>query len=417
MIKTFLSKKTGLSYGWLIVGTAALLMSGFWGSMGSFGVFLKPLIAEFGWTRAMTSGAMSTVQVVYGLVAVIMGRLTDKYGARIILACGAIAGGLGYLLMSHLHSIWQLYIFFGIFIGICLGTSWAPVNATVSKWFVKRRVLALSFVTLGPATGNMILPPFLACIIGSYGWSSAYSTLAIVVCVAAIPAIIATGKKPPHVLESLSVGNNDTVKSAGEAGTAFHQRQWSTGEAIRSVQFWMLIIFTFINSIVFFFVSVHLVAYATDVGITPTSAALIYTFLNGISIAGIFTAWPMSSMLGNRGALLFFLGLQAVALFLFISADSLWVFLVVAMIFGFGFGGTNPLRAAIIPHVFGMKSVGSILGLVAFSWALGGAIGPFFAAYIYDISQSYDIAFLSAALLVFIAMAAIYNLESHHKTH
>jgi OFA family oxalate/formate antiporter-like MFS transporter len=416
MIKTFLSKRTGLSYGWLVVGTAALLMSGFWGSMGSFGVFLKPLIAEFGWTRAMTSGAMSTVQVVYGLVAVIMGRLTDKYGARVILACGAIAGGLGYLLLSHLHSIWQLYIFFGIFIGICLGTSWAPLNATVSKWFVKRRVLALSFITLGPATGNMILPPFLACIISSYGWSSAYSTLAILVCITAIPALIATGKKPP-VPESFSGGNRNTVKTATEDGTTSHQRQWSTGEAIRSVPFWMLIIFTFINSIVFFFVSVHLVAYATDVGIAPTSAALIFTFLNGISIAGIFTAWPMSASLGNRGALLFFLGLQAVALFLFISADSLWMFLVLAMIFGFGFGGTNPLRAAMIPHLFGMKSVGAIMGLIAFSWALGGAIGPFLAAYIYDISQSYDIAFLSAALLVLVAMAAIYNLESRRRTH
>lgn len=417
MIKTFLSKRTGLSYGWLIVGTSALLMGGFWGSMGSFGIFLKPLIAEFGWTRAMTSGAMSTVQIIYGLVAVIMGRLTDKYGARVILASGAIAGGLGYLLMSRLHSIWQLYIFFGIFIGICLGTSWAPLNATVSKWFVKRRILALSLITLGPATGTMVLPPFLACFIESYGWSSACSTLAIVVCITAIPAIIATGKKPPPILESYPNGNGNTVNSAGEAGTTSHRHQWSAGEAIRSVPFWMLIIFTFINSIVFYFVSVHIVAYATDVGIAPTSAALIFTFINGISIAGIFTAWPMSARLGNRGSLLFFLGLEAVALFLFINADSLWIFLVLAMIFGFGFGGTNPLRAAMIPHIFGMKAVGSILGLVAFSWALGGAIGPFLAALIYDVSRSYDIAFLSAGLLVIIAMAAIYNLESCHKMH
>jgi MFS family permease len=408
MIRSLLSKKTVVAYGWLIVGTSALLMGGFWGAMGSFGVFLKPLIAEFGWSRAITSGAMSIAQVVYGLTAIIMGRLADKYGARPILAFGAISGGLGYLLMSTLHSIWQLYIFYGIFIGICLGTSWAPVNATVSKWFVKRRVLALSLVTLGPATGTMILPPFLACIIDNHNWSFAYTTMAIVVCVAAIPGVIAIGKRPPPLMENAS-------PSASNKTAATSQRQWTAGEAVRSKQLWMLIIFTFVNSVVFFFVSVHIFAYATDVGIAPTAAALIFTFINGISIAGIFTAWPMSARLGNRGALLFFLGLQAVALFLFIQADSLWMFLALAIVFGFGFGGTNPLRAAMIPHIFGMKAVGSILGFVAFSWAIGGAIGPFLAAYVYDLSQSYDIAFLSAALLILVAMAAIFNLEKHEK--
>ena len=118
MIKTSIFRRVRLSFKWLIIGVSALLMVGFWGSMGSFGVFLKPLIAEFGWTRAVTSGAMSTVQIVYGFVAIVMGRLTDKYGARMILAFGAVVGVAGYLLMSHLSSTWQLYVFFGVLIGI-----------------------------------------------------------------------------------------------------------------------------------------------------------------------------------------------------------------------------------------------------------------------------------------------------------
>jgi MFS family permease len=415
MNTTTISKKAGLSYGWLVVVTCALLMSGFWGSMGSFGVFLKPLVAEFGWTRAATSGAMSIMQLLYGFIAIIMGRLADKYGARMILAFGTVIGVLGYLLMSRVSSIWQLYLFIGVLIGICIGTSWAPVNATVSKWFVKQRVLALSIVTLGPAIGHMVLPPLSAWLIESRGMSAAYTTLAIVVFVTAIPAVLVLGRRPPTPIESSPGADNNTVKPAGENGEAAQQRQWSAGEAIRSVPLWMLMIFTFINSIVFFFFSVHIVAYATDLGITPTSAALIFTFFNGTSIAGIFAAWPIAARLGNRGALLLFLVLQAVALFLFIRADSLWVFLVLATVFGFGFGGTNPLRVEMVPHLFGMRAVGTILGFIAFSWALGGVIGPFVAAYIYDISQSYDIAFLSAGLLTIVAIAAIYNLGGRKK--
>ena len=317
-----------------------MLMVGFWGSMGSFGVFLKPLIAEFGWTRAVTSGAMSTVQIVYGFVAIVMGRLTDKYGARMILAFGAVVGVAGYLLMSHLSSTWQLYVFFGVLIGINIGTSWAPINATVSKWFVDRRVLALGLVSLGSAIGHMVLPPLIAWIIEGHGLSFAYSTLAGVVFILAIPAVIVLGKKPPHI-EADIPGNN-----TGNTGEAAQRRQWSAGEAIRSLQLWMLIVFTFINSIVFFFFSVHIIAYATDAGISPTSAALIFTCFNGTSIAGIFFAWPISNRLGQRGALLLFLGIQAAVMFLFIRADSLWIFILLAIIFGFGFGGTNPLRAA-----------------------------------------------------------------------
>jgi MFS family permease len=405
MIKTAIVKRAGSSFGWLIVGLSALLMGGFWGSQGSFGVFLKPLIAEFGWTRSVTSGAMSAVMLVYGFISILMGRLTDKYGARMILAFGAVVGGLGYILMSHLSSTWQLYLYFGILIGICIGTTWAPINATVSRWFTDRRVLALGLINLGPAIGHMVLPPLTAWIIDGHGVSIAYTTLAIVVFVTGVPAIIALGKKPPQV-EAGGTGS-----SPDKAGEAAQRRQWSAGEALRSRQLWMLIIFTFINSIVFFFFSVHIVAYATDVGIPATSAALIFTFFNGTSIAGIFLAWPISSKLGPRGALLLFLGIQAAVMFLYIRADSLWIFILLSIIFGFGFGGTNPIRAAIIPHIFGMRAIGAILGFIAFSWAVGGAIGPFVAAYIFDISKSYNIAFMSAGLLLIVAIAAISQLK------
>jgi MFS family permease len=411
MNKTFISKRTNFSYGWVVVGASALLMSGVFGTLACFGVFLKPLIEEFGWTRAMTSGAMSIAQAIYGLVAIMMGRLTDKYGARMLLVFGALSGGLGYLLMSHVSSIWQLYVYFGVCIGVCMGSSWTPISTTVSKWFVEKRVLALGITTIGSAVGYMLLPPIIAHVIAGYGWRLAYLILAIVVCITSILAVILLGRNPPQGIRAVHGGRTNRDNLEGEVGEAIQPREWLAKEASRTAPFWMLMIISFVNSTVFYFVSVHIVAYATDVGIPVTSAALIFTFINGVSIAGLLLAWPITARLGNRVTLLLLLAIQAVALFLFIWAVSLWVFFTLAALFGFGFGAIIPIRTAMIPQLFGMRSVGTIIGLTAFAWALGGMTGPVLAAYIFDLSQSYDIAFLAGGLLIILGMLAVYYLD------
>ena len=410
MNKALVSKRTNFSYGWVVVGASALLMSGVFGTLGCFGVFLKPLIEEFGWTRAATSGAMSTAQGIYGLVAIMMGRLTDKYGARILLAFGALLGGLGYLLMSHVSSIWQLYVYFGICIGVCMA-SYAPISATVSRWFVEKRVLALGITSIGSAVGCMLLPPIIAHVIAGHGWRPAYMMLAIVVFITAVPALILLGRNPLQGIRVVHGGGNNRGNLEGEVGEAIQPREWLAKEAARTVPFWLLMIISFVNSAVFYFVSVHIVAYATDVGIPVTSAALIFTFLNGVSIVGLLLAWPITARLGNRVTILLLLAAQAVALFLFIWATSLWMFFVLASIFGFGFGAIIPIRTAMIPQLFGMRSVGTIIGLAAFAWAMGGIIGPVLAAYIFDLSRSYDIAFLAGGLLLIIGMWAAYYLD------
>ena len=411
MNKAFISKETNFSYGWVVVGASALLMTGVFGTLGSFGVFLKPLIEEFGWTRTVTSGAMSTAQGIFGLVGIMMGRLTDKYGARILLVFGVLLGGSGYLLMSHINSIWQLYVYFGVCIGVCMGSSWTPIGATVSRWFVEKRVLALGITSIGSATGYMLLPPIIAHVIAGHGWRFAYMMVAIVVFITAVPALILLGRNPPQGIRA--VRDNETKRGnvEGKVGEAIQPREWLVTEAARTTPFWMLMIISFVGSAVFYFVSVHIVAYATDVGIPVTSAALIFTFINGVSIVSTLLAWPIAARLGNRVALLLLLAAQVVALVLFVWATSLWMFFALASLFGFGFGATVPIRTAMIPQLFGMRSVGTIIGLVAFAWAIGGITGPVLAAYIFDLSQSYDIAFLAGGLLLIIGMGAAYYLD------
>lgn len=204
MNKNIDSKNNRFSNGWIIVIASLILLIGSFGTHLCFGVFLKPLSEAFGWTRAATSGAMSVVMGISGLIGIIVGKLTDKYKVRKIIIIGALIGGLSYLLLSNMNSLWQLYLYFGLGAGICVGSTYTPVNATVSKWFVEKRALALGIALMGITVGQMVLSPIIAYIITEHSWRTAYIVLSIVVFVTAIPAVILIGKTPPVPAQSKS---------------------------------------------------------------------------------------------------------------------------------------------------------------------------------------------------------------------
>jgi OFA family oxalate/formate antiporter-like MFS transporter len=410
MNKNIDSKNNRFFYGWIIVIASFILLIGSFGVQLCFGVFLKPLSEEFGWTRAATSGAMSVVMGISGLIAIIMGRLTDKYNVRIIIIIGVLIGGLSYLLLSNINSLWQLYLYFGLGAGICMGSTYTPVNATVSKWFVEKRALALGIAIMGITVGQMVLSPITAYIITEHGWRTAYLVLSIVVFVTAIPAVILIGKTPPVPAQTKS-----SQSRISKSEQSVQPQLLSAREASQTAPFWMLMITGFVISAGFYFFSSHIVTYATDIGISVTAAALILTVGSIGGIAGTLLAWPITVKLGNKYALLVLIAGEALAMFLFIFTKSTWSFYSVAIIFGFSVGAASPVRLAMVPPLFGLKSIGTLLGIATFAWSAGGIVGPFLAGYIFDVSQSYDIAFVAGGVLLIIGVLAVYFFGSHRK--
>lgn len=169
----------------------------------------------------------------------------------------------------------------------------------------------------------------------------------------------------------------------------------------------------FVISAGFYFVISNIVTYATDIGISVTAAALILTMTSIGGIAGTLLAWPITVKLGNKHALLVLIAGESLAMFLFILTKSTWSFYAVAIIFGFSFGAASPVRMAMVPPLFGLKSIGIILGLATFTWSVGGITGPFLSGYIFDLSQSYDIAFVSGGMLLIIGVLTVYFFGSH----
>ncbi len=398
--------KSRFSYGWVIVAASFILLIGSFGTQMCFGLFVKPLTEQFGWSRAGVSGAMSLLMAVSGLVGVAMGRVTDRYGARVAVAPGVVIGALSYALLSRMHSLWEFYLLFGVGGGILAGCSYTPAVAAVSNWFdTRRRTMAIGMALLGPVVGQMILSPVISGVIAGDGWRTAWLVLGIVTFVCGLPAIVVIGKKPV-------AADQEAGTETAEGRDALRPAEGlSTGEAARTLAFWILMGAGVVLGLGFYAFTAHVVPYATDVGMSTTAAALILTVSSVGGAAGTLLAWIITAKLGYRWTLLVLTALNGIAMVLFIVAGSVWAFYLLAVIIGFAFSAVVPVRMGVVPPLFGLRAIGAIIGFSALGFSLGAIVGPFLAGFVFDSTGSYDLAFLICGVLLMIGAASLYYLR------
>ena len=166
-------------YGWRIVGASFLICAVAYGTQYSFGVFFKPIQQEFGWSRALVSGAVSVYWIGHGAFSILMGWGADKYGPRKVMALAGFIAGLALLLVSRIQASWQLYLFYGILFSLGISAVWTVLTTTVSRWFVQRRGMALGLIAAGTGTGTVVLPPLSRYLISGYGWRTTYAILGL----------------------------------------------------------------------------------------------------------------------------------------------------------------------------------------------------------------------------------------------
>ena len=407
-------KAAGSSYGWVIVFASLLLLVGSFGTQLCFGVFLKPLVAEFGWSRAATSGAMSLVMGISGVIGVLTGKLTDRFDIRVVIGIAMALGTAFYMLLARMQHLWQFYLYFGLGGGICIGSTYAPIGAIVSKWFREKRALALGTALTGIGVGQMVLSPVAAHLIEGSGWRTTYVVLGVVILVCALPALFLLGRRPPEGDGPDRASGTSGGASKGPA--ARPTEGLTTRQAARTAPFWMMMITGIAIAAGFYIVAAHIVPAATDVGITPTAAALILTVSGLVGIpGGIGGTWWLSKTLGHKKTLLLACFGQAVAFFLFILTSSLWAFCVVAALLGFCFAVSTPVRQAMAPPLFGLRSIGAVLGFAYLAWSLGAVAGPIVAGLTYDLTGSYDLAFVVGGVLLVIGTLSV-HVWGDHKT-
>ena len=177
--------------GWIIVGGAFVVLFLAYGTQYAFGVFFAALLAEFHWSRASLSGAFSLYAFVYSAFGLIAGRLTDRWGPRVVIAGGGFLLGAGLAGMSLVTALWQPYVLYGGVAALVMSTAYVPCNATVVRWFVRRRGLAVGLASAGGSVGTFVLPPVAHWLVSGLGWRRAYVVFgaAIFLGLAGVPVV------------------------------------------------------------------------------------------------------------------------------------------------------------------------------------------------------------------------------------
>jgi MFS family permease len=397
------SSKTRIYYGYWVAAACFAIQGIGIGSFISFGVFFKPLLAEFGWSRAILAGASSVTFLCSGILGIFVGGLNDRIGPRVIMAVTGGFFGIGYILMSQVSTLWHLYFFLGLVIGI--GTSSIDVIplTTTARWFVSKRGLMTGMVKVGTGAGQLTIPLMAGLLIAAYGWRTAYMIMGAVVLVLLV-SISQLLRRDPSQMGLLPDGTEEAT--AGEIGQTKGLR---LREAISTRQFWIICLVNLTVIYCLLTIMMHIVPHAMDIGISSIKAAGIISTIGGVSMVGRLVIGIAIDRIGNKKSMIIcFLILIASLLWLQVAGE-LWMLYLFAAVYGLAHGGFFTVISPIVAELFGIGSHGVLFGAVGFSGTVGGAIGPFLAGHIFDISSSYQLVFfiltgVSVAGLILISL-------------
>ncbi len=395
-------KKFPFFYGHIIVAASFAIQLICVGTYFTYGIFFKHLLNEFGWSRATISGASSVTMLFVGLMGIFSGRLNDRLGPRVIMVVSGLFLGGGYLLMSLLQAPWQLYLFLGVIVGTGMASHDIVTLSTVARWFVRRRGMMTGIVKTGTGAGQLMVPLIVTALIAGYGWRDSY----IIIGIAALTLFVLLAqlfRRDPQQMGLLPDGADRTKSAASDSA----EQGLSLREATRTRRFWIICLAYFSTIYCLLTIIIHIVPHVTDIGISEASAAGVLATIGGVSMAGRFIMGTASDRIGSKRAwIICFIIL--IASFIWLQfAWELWMFYLFAVVYGFAHGGCFIVISPMAAELFGTRAHGVIFGIIYFAGTLGGAVGPLLAGYIFDITQSYQIAFWILLILSAIGLTLI----------
>ncbi|HZO39814.1 MAG TPA: MFS transporter [Methylomirabilota bacterium] len=377
--------------------------------MHSYAVFLVAFLEEFRWSRAETSLAFSVSQLVGGASAPFVGALVDRLGPRRLVLLGGSILALGLLGSAYLHALWQLIVLYGILMTIganCLGlVVFVPM---LSRRFVNNRGMAISVVQSANGFARAVSAPVAQILISGIGWRSAYLAQGALMTVLVWPlaALFSRDDAPARVSSSSSSSSVATDRPA--------RRDWTLAEAIATPHFWLLFTVYLCTGLGSFFVSLHQLAFAVDVGFDKLYAASVLGMGALLSVAGTIVTGTLSDHIGRElsAVLAYAVSIVGVICALFITGpDHAWLLWIHACFFGLTWGARGPAVTAKTADLFPGPNLGAILGVITVGTGIGSAVGAWGAGLIFDMSGSYRLAFVASIVSYLVGCAAFWALR------
>ncbi len=395
------SPMTNIFYGWVIVAGVSVILSLQWGCIDTYGIFLTELHSDLGWTKTAISGAYSLFSIISCSLSILTGSLNDRYGPRLILMISIIVIGTGYVLMSTLSAIWQLYVFYGVIAAIGASFGWVPAISTVSRWFTKKRGMALGIAQAGAGIGSFIMPPLSQFLILKFGWRVSYLILSGFLFVIGIPASRLM-RPNPSKKGLYPDGMEDSIENKESANSMPGIVDFSFRQALRTRQFWLLFIM-YATAALPIGMLVHLKAYMLEFGISEMTAATVIGIRSAAFVIGALVISRLSDRIGKKVPLFICFLVMTVTMLWLIRATQPWEFYLFSIISGFTWGSLT-LFPAIAADWFGTKFHGSIYGAFEIGFGIAGGVAPLLAGYIFDTRGNYELAIIIMATGLFIAM-------------
>ncbi len=387
--------------GWRVVAGAFAVLFVAYGAQYSFGVFFSAMLAEFGWSRASLSGAFSLYALAYCILGFVAGKLTDRWGPRVVVTTGGVFLGLAFVGMSQTHALWQPYVLYGLVASLGMATAFVPCNSTIVRWFVRRRGLAIGLATTGQSSGMLVMPAIAQVLVSTVGWRTAYALFGAFAFVS-LAAVAPLLRRDPESLGLQPDGDPRPLATVPMTVDGV-----GLGDAMQTRAFWMLLATFTATWLPVFVPIIHAAPLARDLGYSAFVGASLISALGLGAVPGRLLMGIVSDVIGRRPALTIAFLLQAASCAGFMVAERLPALYAAAITFGLSYGAVTTMFSATIGDFFGRASAGSLVG---FFFAVAGgasALGPYGAGAIYDATGSYTLAFALSAAFNLLALVTL----------
>jgi MFS family permease len=425
-----------LFYGWYVLAASFVILFLNSGGRNVIGVMVKPMADEFGWSRGAISAAVFVNLAVYALASIITGRLYDRFGPKWVIVWSSILFSAGFALMATMHSLWQFILYYGVLNAAGLGGITVPIfGSIIGNWFQKRRGLAVSLALAGGCLGQFALVPVFSTLVLGSGWritSLWIAGLSLVLNLALAFGVVRGdpadfGVAPYGGETAGSEGAGDPAGSAtrSPAAATAGTRPAPSGtgalpgltlsEALRTRSLWMFTIIMFVCGGGDYLVTTHLIAMATDYGISAGTGAAMLAWLGLLGMGGVLLTGPAVDAIGNKIpiAVTFLLRVGLfTALFVFKEPASFWIF---SLGFGLTFLVTALLTPTLVADLYGVTHLGFISGFITTVHMFGGGLWTYLGGVLFDRSGNYDLALVVSAVMSGVALiCTLFIREKRH---
>ncbi|MEW6671474.1 MAG: MFS transporter [Thermodesulfobacteriota bacterium] len=408
-------KGNPIFWGWYVVfGTFAIMVITY-GVRYSFGVFVKPMFAEYHWPMTIIQLGASINLIMYALSSILAGRLLDRFAPRGIMIAGILLTSAGLLLASQVRTPLGLYLSYGVLVGAGTAGCGMVVNSvTVAKWFNRYRGLAIGISSMGIGIGTMLMAPLASYIVKHLGWRSGFLSIGmLMVIVGILITWTLMGKSGPEQMGLLPDGDKPAGGSVSVPAPGSPPEKTSLKPILETSQFWILVICNVLAVMTVMMTFNCQIAYAINRGINDLEAAAALGIVGVTGSCGkLFFGWFCDRVRDAKYSAATGFIIMAVGMMFLFKAETVATLYIFALIYGFGYGSLAPVMPYMISDRFDRRVFGSAYGLlIFFANGVGGSIGPVLGGYIFDTTGSYGPGWLICIVILIVVSALILTLK------